>query len=85
MEFAEILKFHANKYPDLTPQDAIKLIYQSVYGCAHFVDAGRAVEYIREEMSGEERSGEPLFEPIGNGRARLMLNSPEAKALFPEE
>lgn len=84
MEYAEILKFHANKYPDLTPQDVIKLIYQSVYGCAHFVDAGRAVEYIRQEMSGEERSSEPLFEPIGNGRARLMLNSPEAKTLSPE-
>ncbi|MBR6741879.1 MAG: hypothetical protein IKM09_00385 [Clostridia bacterium] len=84
MDFAHVLKSHADKYPNLTPQDVIKLIYQSAYGCVHFVDTGRAEAYIREEMTCKKKAGEPLFEPIGNGRARLMFNSPEASGLSPE-
>ena len=65
MDFAHVLKSHADKYPNLTPQDVIKLIYQSAYGCVHFVDAGRAEAYIREEMTCKKQAGERCFRSPG--------------------
>ena len=42
----------ARKYPQTTPQDAVKLAYQSVYGCGHLIDSensARVREYLARE------------------------------------
>ncbi len=57
----------------MTPCDCVKLLYQSVYGCGHFVDAGRAENRLKEEYCSVRERGTSLFEHICNGRARLML------------
>ncbi|MBQ7010383.1 MAG: hypothetical protein IJN63_01640 [Clostridia bacterium] len=73
--FREALEFHARKYPIMSPVDCIKLAYQSEFGCGHFVDAGKALERLRQEMAATAKTDTELFEHIGNGRARLMLSS----------
>ncbi len=67
------LEAHVKKYPLMTPCDSVKLLYQSVYGCGHFVDEGRAEARLRSEFALVRERGAALFEHICNGRARLML------------
>ncbi len=85
-EFEEILIQHAKKYPLMTPQDCMKLLYQNTFGPEHAVSdpeqsLGRLImEY--EETEADENC--ELFTPIGNGLCRLELA--KAKTLYsPEE
>ena len=58
--FREALEFHARKYPIMTPVDCIKLAYQSEFGCGHFVDAGKALERLRQELTATAKTGERI-------------------------
>ena len=69
------MEWHVKKYPLMTPRDCVKLLYQSVFGCGHFVDAGKAEERLKAEFHSVKKSNVPVFEHIGNGRARLMLSA----------
>ena len=71
------LDAHAGKYPLMTPCDCVKLLYQSVYGCGHFVDAGKAEQRLKAELDLVQKNSPDLFESICNGRARLMLGAIE--------
>ena len=69
------LEAHIEKYPRMTPCDCVKLLFQSVYGCGHFVDAGKAHSRLKAELDTVKSHGGDSWEHIGNGRARLMLSA----------
>lgn len=81
---------HAARYPKMEPTDAVKLAYQSVFGGGHLVkDEANSLARLSEERASVLRSPEPFttqepFEPIGFGRARMMLSS-RALATLPNE
>ena len=82
----ELLKKHFHTYPLMQPQDAVKLAFQSAYGCGHLLpDQSRALEMIRRELEQTpERAEEPAFMHIGNGLCRLNLASPDVRKLGAE-
>ncbi len=50
MTFKEILKMHAEKYPEILPQDLIKLAYQGAFGAEHLIgDYEEAKEDFKAE------------------------------------
>ncbi len=80
----DILLRHFDKYPDMQPQDAVKLIYQQEFGPGHLIrDERKALEFLRQEMAGagEPLPGEALYESIGNGLCRLNLRPCKAKGI----
>ena len=59
-EFERILKEHFRSYPEMLPQDAVKLCYQSEFGCGHFAPSReRASAYLDEELSEVKSLPEP--------------------------
>lgn len=51
LTITECLLDQCRRYPALEPQDLIKALHQSVYGCGHLVRAaGEGIDRIREEM-----------------------------------
>lgn len=89
-EWIETLLRHAARYPKMEPADAVKLAYQSIFGGGHLVkDEASSLARLSEERASALRSPEAFaakgpFEPIGFGRARMMLGSPALTAL-PDE
>ena len=80
----DILLQHFDRYPQMQPQDAVKLIYQQEFGPGHFIkDEKKALEFLRQEMAGigEPLPGEALYESIGNGLCRLNLRPCKAKGI----
>ncbi len=46
-----LLKEHFQRYPLLQPQDVLKFLHQSAFGCGHLIASpAAAAEYIRQEM-----------------------------------
>jgi len=82
----EFLLSRLNAHPIAEPVDAVKLLYQSEFGCGHLLpDEDVCVERIRTEMSLTTADDkEPLCEPIGNGLCRLNLRHPSVRVLPPE-
>jgi len=72
----EILLKHFARYPQMTPQDAVKLLYQSSFGGGHLIsDPQAALAYLKRERElAPVRPGNPL-ESIGGGIFRLHLGS----------
>lgn len=82
----EALRVHAVRYPVMEPQDAVKLVYQSVFGGGHLI-ADRAASLRRltqEYRSVEQLSGRPLWEDIGSGMVRVHLAALEEARCTPE-
>lgn len=76
----EIFAAHFSRYPTLRPQDAVKLAYQSVYGAGHLIsDPAQAANRLKEEFASSTPADIPFIEDIGNGRARLHLNSTQCR------
>ena len=47
-----LLKEHFQRYPLLQPQDVLKFLHQSTFGCGHLIASPTAAaEYIRQEMA----------------------------------
>lgn len=84
MEIKEAIKLHINRYPESETDDIFKLLYQSVFGCDHFViSKERATERIISEASGEIPEREDFIEDIGGNYSRIYLNCIE-KGISPE-
>lgn len=83
----EILRYHAEKYPLLQPEDAVKLLYQQTFGVGHLITDRRsfAEQLYREMEECVPVPGLPLTEPVGCGLIRVMLNSPGIDALRTED
>ena len=73
----EALLLDANRrFPLWQPQDAVKLLYQRVYGCEHFVSGEeKSLRYLQQEWAALPASPAPpsLWEPLGGGWGRLNL------------
>lgn len=72
----DILLQHFAQYPQMEPQDAVKLIYQQEFGPEHMIkDAAKSLAALKMEIAQLQSSGakEPLYESIGNGLCRLNL------------
>lgn len=85
-DFEKILLYHFEKYPLMEPVDAVKLCYQSAFGCGHLVkNKELALSMLKEELKKTiPDSDARLFEPIGGGYFRLDLH--KAKSIgIPEE
>lgn len=76
----QILRRHARKYPMMQPTDAVKLIYQNVFGGGHLIRDPEACRNAlqREYENTPQEQHAPLLESIGNGLARVMLNAVDA-------
>ena len=84
--FEKILLFHFEKYPLMKPVDAVKLCYQSAFGCGHLVKNEEfALSMLKNELENTTRDFDAqLFEPIGGGYVRFDLH--KAKAVkIPDE
>ena len=86
MEFEEILLYHLKKYPLITPQDAVKLCYQSAFGCGHLIkNEEAALSMLKNEMDKiDPNTGAQMCEPIGGGYVRLDLHRAKAENISAE-
>ncbi len=74
-----ILRQHQKQYPLAQPQDMIKLLFQSEFGCGHFIAEEKEVtSRIKKERQSLSVIDDILPEPIGNGFYRLPLSAPLA-------
>ncbi|MBP3684324.1 MAG: hypothetical protein J6J12_05090 [Oscillospiraceae bacterium] len=73
----QVLRWHASKYPMMQPTDAVKLIYQNVFGGGHLIkDRETCLSALqREYKNTPQEPHAPLLESIGNGLVRVMLNA----------
>ena len=71
----EILLAHFKKYPLMQPQDAVKLLYQRVFGGEHLAPSReRFLAFLREEYAAIPRDPDAMpTEPIGGGIVRVNL------------
>lgn len=76
-ELCRILAAHGEKYPLMTPCDAVKLIYQNEFGGGHLItDRDASLARLRAEYEAVEHDPSlPLFEDIGGGLVRIMLTA----------
>lgn len=74
--FFEILKEHAERYPEMELQDYAKLAYQSEYGPKHLLtEKQQAVAILKKEMADLPSDTAPgTVEPIGGGLCRFPLS-----------
>ena len=78
----QILLTHFANYPEMTPQDAVKLLYQSAFGPGHLIaDPGCALRRLEEELAATPAGDGALLEDIGGGFARLHLGVAKAQNL----
>ncbi len=86
-DFEKILLYHFEKYPLMTPVDAVKLCYQSAFGCGHLVkNKDFALSMLKKEI--DETTQEldaQLFEPIGEEYVRLDLHKAKALGISEEK
>ena len=73
----QILRIHGKRYPLMEPKDAVKLIYQNVFGGGHLIrDPEACRRKLEQEYAGiRPEPGAPLTEDIGNGMVRVRLQA----------
>ena len=67
----------------MTPQDAVKLCYQSAFGCGHLVkNAEIAMSMLKKEYDLVNTDNDAqLLEDIGGGYQRLYLSAAKSKGI----
>ena len=77
MTVREALCLHMKRYVKMTPQDAVKLLYQSEFGGGHMIrDREGARLFLLRELEKTPRSGTvPTVEALGPDAARINLAS----------
>ena len=78
----EILRLHFTLYPEMEPRDAVKLLYQSEFGCGHFIEDGeRARAYLLAEWKSVPRDpAHRRTDALGGGFVRVHLEPIEDEA-----
>jgi len=80
-----LLKKRFEQTPRMEPQDAVKLAFQSAFGCGHLLPSKEScIDMLQREMAQTPVSDAPPFTPIGNGLCRLNLAAKDMHALAPE-
>lgn len=83
----QIILQQFQRYPLMTAQDVIKLLYQQEFGAEHLMkDAAGAARRIESEIRLGQRGAEnePLYESIGEGLCRLNLRPASEKLSIQE-
>lgn len=82
----KLLKKHIEKSPQMEIIDAVKLIFQSEFGCGHLLGEDQAcADAVRKEIASvREKPKMEMMTLIGRGLARLNLASPFVRKLTPE-
>ena len=76
MNTEQLLRDQCTRYPALRPQDLLKAIHQSVFGCGHFVsDEAAAGARLQEELEGVLPTNGPDTETLGDGFGRIHLRT----------
>ncbi|HIZ55648.1 MAG TPA: MerR family transcriptional regulator [Firmicutes bacterium] len=80
-ETEQILRAHAIRYPAMQPQDAVKILYQNVFGGGHMIaHPSASLRRLMEEYQNVIPDAHtPLTEPIGNGICRLHMQALQEK------
>lgn len=82
MEMIDIIKQHAERYPLMQPQDAVKLLYQSEFGGGHMISSPSAsLKRLEEEYAHTPQTDAPLTESIGGGIVRVNLCALDANGV----
>ena len=80
-----LLKKHLQWTPRMAPTDAVKLAYQSAFGCGHLLSAREiCADFVRREMESTSVWDVPACVSIGGGLCRLNLASAQVRNLSPE-
>lgn len=81
--FDQLFFDQLRRYPALTAQDIVKSLYQSVFGCGHFVgEAGR--RYLFDELASLcDAKPADFIEPIGSEYCRIHLSALAENGLAP--
>ncbi|MBQ7921624.1 MAG: hypothetical protein IJ325_03485 [Clostridia bacterium] len=75
-----VLQNHGAAYPLMKPCDAVKLIYQSVFGGGHMIPSEQAAkERLTAEYNAISHNREPHMESLGK-TARIYLDTPFTQA-----
>ncbi len=79
MNLSNVLIMHANLYPEMEIQDAVKLVYQNEFGGGHLIrDERESLRRLMDECAAIRQAGRrvtgPRFIDIGNGMCRLDLS-----------
>ena len=75
--FTPVIRWHADRYPDLGVEDLYKLLHQSVAGPAHAIeDPEMARQWLEREWSGldEPLDTEELYEPLSSDGRLVRVN-----------
>ena len=74
-ELKSVLKDHAERYPNMEPTDAVKLLYQNEFGGGHLIrDVDACLRYLRAEYESVPKDpAATRQEYIGNGIYRVNL------------
>lgn len=69
------ITYHKNKYPKMTTQDIVKLLYQNHFGPGHFIkDIDTVTKYYNNELLNLDNNiNNNLYEHIGNNFVRVNL------------
>lgn len=78
----EFLTAQCAAYPQLQPEDLLKGLHQSVFGCGHFVSE-KAEDYLHKELETLEPSEGLEVEPLDGGFCRVHLRYLEKHGLAP--
>ena len=90
-ETKKLIYGQISKYPKLQPQDIVKAMYQSEFGCSHFIDdEEKGMNFLLKEIalndgfSGDENFKENLVEEIGENFCRINIRKIKKYGLSPE-
>lgn len=80
---ADLLREQCRRYPQLRPQDLLKALHQSVFGCGHFVtDEAGGLALLQRELAENPPAEE--VELLGDAYCRVHLGALNRMGLAPE-
>ncbi len=71
----KFINYHLQKYPKMTTQDIVKLLYQNHFGPGHFIKDIKTInKYFEDELTNNNINyDENLYEHIGNNFIRVNI------------
>ena len=82
----EFLLAQCARYPALRPEDLLKGLHQSTFGCGHLVkEPSAAADFIRREAECCKPANGPVIEPLDGGFFRVHLSGLVGSGLTAEE
>lgn len=86
-EIKKIVELHRERYPLMTEEDVVKLIFQGLVGGGHLISsAAEALRLLLEEMEElKADENEPLIEIVSREWFRLNLRAAKARGIKEED